>query len=55
MNGLQAHVRQPISSGDVVSYDVSADGKKFLINTKVDDPNTAPLSVILNWSSEMEK
>ena len=52
---FQAHVRQPISSGDVVSYDVSADGQKFLINTRVDEPNAAPLSVILNWSSEMEK
>src|SRR5579864_356537 len=52
---FQAHVRQPISSGDVVSYDVAADGQRFLINTKVDDPSAAPLSVILNWSSEIEK
>ena len=52
---FQSRVRQPISSGDVVSYDVTADGQKFLINTRVDEPNAAPLSVILNWSSEMEK
>lgn len=52
---FQTHVHQPISSADAVSYDVSADGQRFLINTKVDDPSAAPLSVILNWASEMEK
>jgi len=52
---FQTHIRQPISAQDVFSYDVAADGKKFLINTKVDTPNSAPLSVILNWSSELEK
>jgi hypothetical protein len=34
---------------------VTGDGQNFLINTKVDEPNAAPLSVILNWASEMEK
>ena len=52
---FQTHIRQPISAQDVFSYDVTADGQKFLINTKVDTPKAAPLSVILNWSSEMEK
>ena len=40
---------------DVVSYDVFADDQKFLINSKVDAPSAAPLSFILNWTSEMEK
>jgi hypothetical protein len=52
---FQTHIRQPISAQDVFSYDVTADGQKFLINTKVDEPNAAPLSVILNWASEMER
>ena len=52
---FQTHMRQPISAQDVFAYDVSADGQKFLVNTKVDTPKAAPLSVILNWSSEMEK
>ena len=52
---FQTHLRQPISAQDVFSYDVTGDGQKFLINTKVDEPNAAPLSVILNWASEMEK
>ena len=52
---FQIHRRQPVSSQDHFSYDVSADGKKFLIITKVEEANAAPLAVLLNWSSEMEK
>jgi eukaryotic-like serine/threonine-protein kinase len=52
---FQTHRRQPISNEDVFSYDVSADGQRFLIATKVDDANAAPLSVMLNWASAMEK
>jgi eukaryotic-like serine/threonine-protein kinase len=52
---FQTHRRQPVSSQDVFSYDVSRDGQKFLILTKVDEANAAPLSVLLNWASEMEK
>jgi len=52
---FRTHPRQPISAMDFFSYDVTADGQKFLVNTKVDTSNSAPLSVILNWSSEMEK
>jgi Tol biopolymer transport system component len=49
------HRRQSISAQDRFSYDVSGDGQRFLINTKVDEPNSAPLSIILNWASDMEK
>jgi eukaryotic-like serine/threonine-protein kinase len=52
---FQTHRRQPVSFLDVFSYDVSGDGKRFLIATKIDEPNSAPLSVLLNWASEMEK
>jgi Tol biopolymer transport system component len=52
---FQTHPRQALSAMDFFSYDVTADGQKFLVNTKVDTSNWAPLSVILNWSSEMEK
>jgi hypothetical protein len=47
--------RQPISAQDVFSYDVSGDGQRFLISTKVDEANASSLSVLLNWASEMEK
>lgn len=50
---FQTRTRQPISYQDVNSYDLTGDGQKFLINTRVDEPNAAPLSIILNWASEM--
>ena len=52
---FQTHPRQPVSASDVFSYDVSGDGQRFLILSKVDEANPAPLSVLLNWTSEMEK
>jgi eukaryotic-like serine/threonine-protein kinase len=52
---FQTHRRQPMSSQDLFSYDVSSDGQRFLVATKLDDPNAAPLSILLNWASEMEK
>jgi serine/threonine protein kinase len=52
---FQTYRRQPVSSQDHFSYDVSADGQKFLIITKMEEANAAPLSVLLNWSSEMDK
>ena len=52
---FQTHRRQPVSAQDVFSYDVSGDGQRFLILSKVDEANPAPLSVLLNWASEIEK
>ncbi len=52
---FQTHRPQRVSVLYVFSYDVSGDGQRFLINTKVDEANTARLSVLLNWSSQMEK
>jgi hypothetical protein len=34
---------------------VSGDELRFLIITKVDEAKAAPLSVLLNWASEIEK
>ena len=52
---FQTHRRQAVSAQDVFSYDVTADGQRFLINTRMDEANAAPLSIHLNWASEMEK
>jgi eukaryotic-like serine/threonine-protein kinase len=52
---FQTQRRQPVSSFAVFSYDVSGDGRRFLVITKVDEANAAPLSIHLNWASEMEK
>lgn len=52
---FQTHRRQAISSQDVFSYDVAADGQRFLVETRIDEPKTSPMSVLLNWSAEMKK
>jgi serine/threonine protein kinase len=49
------HRRQPMSSQDVFSYDVTPDGQKFLIVTNVDQGQAAPMSILLNWTTEIEK
>ena len=52
---FQTHPRQPLSAMDFFTYDVTVDGQKFLVNSKVDISNSAPLSVVLNWASETDK
>jgi hypothetical protein len=51
---FQTQRRQPVSSFAVFSYDVSGDGQRFLVITKLSEAN-APLSILLNWASEMEE
>ena len=36
-------------------YDVTADGKRFLINTNVAASSTAPLTVMVNWLAGVKK
>jgi Tol biopolymer transport system component len=52
---FQTRRRQKISSQDVFTYAVSADGRKFLFNTLVDQKEAPPLSIIMNWNSGLEK
>ena len=35
-------------------YDVSADGQRFLINTPVEEQNTTPITLVLNWFEEIK-
>jgi len=42
--------RAPISSTDVFSYDVTRDGKRFLVNRYVKPEHVAPLTILLNAS-----
>jgi serine/threonine protein kinase/Tol biopolymer transport system component len=45
---FQFHGRARISSTDVFSYDVSKDGKRFLVNRYVKPDNITPLTIVLN-------
>jgi eukaryotic-like serine/threonine-protein kinase len=39
--------------GEAWRWDVSRDGKRFLINTSLDDTASSPVTVLLNWPSVM--
>jgi dipeptidyl aminopeptidase/acylaminoacyl peptidase len=52
---FQANPREQVSLNDVFVYDVRRDGQEFLINTKVRQAETAPMSVVLNWDAKLNK
>jgi eukaryotic-like serine/threonine-protein kinase len=52
---FQATPRQPIPIFDLFVYDVSRDGQRFLINTQVKQPESAPMSIVLNWTAKLNK
>jgi len=45
---FQIHGRAPISSTDAFTYDVTKDGKRFLVNRYVSPEHVAPLTILLN-------
>jgi len=45
---FQFHGRAPISSTDVFSYDVTKDGKRFLVNKYLKPETISPLTIVLN-------
>ncbi|HWW16828.1 MAG TPA: protein kinase [Candidatus Dormibacteraeota bacterium] len=52
---FQSTPRQPVLVYDLFVYDVSRDGERFLINTQVKQGESAPMSVVLNWTAKLEK
>ncbi len=49
---FQFHGRAAISSTDVFSYDVSKDGKRFLVNRYVKPASITPLTIVLNAGAQ---
>jgi hypothetical protein len=45
---FQIRGRAPISTTDAFTYDVTNDGKQFLVNRYVPPEHVAPLTVLLN-------
>jgi Tol biopolymer transport system component len=45
---FQIHGRATISSTDIFTYDVTKDGKRFLVNRYVKPEHVAPLTILLN-------
>ncbi|MCB0833347.1 MAG: protein kinase [Bacteroidetes bacterium] len=42
---------RPITTGTI--YDITSDGKQFVINTRIDPTDTSPITMVLNWSEEL--
>jgi Tol biopolymer transport system component len=38
-----------------IHYDVSLDGRRFLINSEIEDADTAPITLVLNWFEELKE
>ena len=41
--------------GSGLTYDVSPDGERFLMNTEVGEPEPSPIVVVINWTAELQK
>ncbi len=52
---FQVQGRAPVSSTDFFTYDVSRDGKRFLVNRYVKPEHIEPLTVLLNAAVGMKK
>ena len=52
---FQIHGRAAISSTDIFTYDVTKDGKRFLVNRYVKPDRIMPLTIVLNASTESQK
>jgi len=52
---FQANPRVLVATSELVAYDVSKDGQRFLINTRQKNPEAPPMTVVLNWPSLLKK
>ncbi|MDE3135074.1 MAG: serine/threonine-protein kinase, partial [Acidobacteriota bacterium] len=52
---FQIHGRAPVSSTDIFTYDVSRDGKRFLVNEYVKPEHVPPLSIVFNATGATPK
>jgi Tol biopolymer transport system component len=52
---FQANPRVLVATSELVAYDVSKDGQRFLINTRQKNPEAQPMTVVLNWPSLLKK
>jgi hypothetical protein len=48
---FQIHGRAPISSTDIFTYDVSKDGKRFLVNRYLKPEHSPPLTILLRTAN----
>jgi Tol biopolymer transport system component len=46
---------RPVVRLDAYPYDVSADGRRFLLNTPIEDQPRAPLALVVNWPATIRR
>ncbi len=46
---------QGVVNGQPRNFEVSADGKRFLVNTMAGDSDNAPIEMIVNWTAGLKK
>ena len=51
---FQGNPREMVATSEQVTYDVSKDGQKFLINTQL-KTGTIPMSVVLDWAAKLNR
>jgi hypothetical protein len=52
---FQPRRREPVSATDLFSYDVSADGYRFLFNTPIGEETTVSITVVQDWTTGWKK
>jgi len=52
---FQTHAHEPIGAEEVFTYDLSASGRRFLINAEIERNNPPPVDLILNWAAQLKK
>jgi hypothetical protein len=53
--GVVKPLFQPRRAGSRFWYDVSPDGKRFLVNTAPEQASDAPITVVVNWPAGVKK
>ena len=52
---FQANAREQVAGSELVMYDVTRDGQRFLINTRMETTHSQTMMVILNWPVVLDK
>ncbi|MEY2413768.1 MAG: eukaryotic-like serine/threonine-protein kinase [Acidobacteriaceae bacterium] len=52
---FESNARELVATSELVSYDVTKDGQRFLINTQMERAEMQPMMVVLNWAEELKK
>ena len=52
---FQANARQEVAGSELVMYDVTQNGERFLINTQMEKPERQAMMVVLDWSAVLDK